>query len=84
MAPPILSKDDLAILLTHCSSIQPQGKNIVAVVLCDCFVASKGFLDRCLKLYEQSMKEKAEKGLLKKAEMPTAPAAGRARQRQEI
>lgn len=44
------------------------GKNTNCVVLEHHFVTSKALLDRLLKLYEQNIKEKIEKGIIKKTD----------------
>jgi hypothetical protein len=49
-----------------CPSIQKNTKSGTLVILEDEYVVSKGFFDRCLKLYEQDIKQKIEKGQIQK------------------
>lgn len=64
-----MTNSDFNFILEQCSSIQKQGKNIKAIILKDCFVVSKGLLDKLIALYEQTTKENAEKGILPKSEI---------------
>lgn len=62
--PSTLDDKDILALLEKTPSIIQQGKSKNAVVLEGHYVVSIAFLERCLKLYDQSMREKAEKGML--------------------
>lgn len=53
-------------LLRSCPSLKQEGRNVNCVVLQDHYVVSQALLAKCLKLYEESIKEKLEKGLVEK------------------
>jgi len=74
MAPSILTDEDMYLLLQACPSIIQMGKNTNAVILEHHFVTSKTFLDSCVKKYDQLIKEKIEKGLIKKTDKDVSQA----------
>lgn len=65
LLPPIISVDDINLLLSSCKNLTTEGKQMNGIILQNQFVVSKLLLDNLLALYEQNLKEKAEKGLLK-------------------
>jgi len=62
--PPSLTTSDIFLLLENCPSISQGKTKKGAIILADHFLASNDFLERCLKFYDQAMREKAQKGLL--------------------
>jgi len=74
IAPTVLTDEDMYLLLQACPSIVQMGKNTNAIILEHHFVTSKAFLDSCLKKYDQNIKDKIEKGLIKKTDKDVSQA----------
>jgi len=62
--PSAFSEKEVMQILESCSSVIFHGKNTNGMLLADYYLVSKAFIDKCIQIVEEVIKDRAERGLI--------------------